>query len=255
MENVFDKNYELRYFEMNKFGVASPTTILTLLEETAAEHCHNIDHCLYSLERQNIGWVLVSGTIDMVRYPKYKENIVIRTWISKYTLVKGYRENIILDDSGNIIGKAKGVWVFYDIEQRKPVPIIDQIKTKWGINAHISKEVDKNTIKILQDNHHEVEYDIYKSDVDSNKHVNNIRYLHWLVESLPDDIVDNCMLKRLNARFFSEGRLGEKIRVYKNNDTEHNAFLHTMRSSIDNRLIAAAQTVWGVEGKPMAHSA
>ena len=99
MENTFDKKYELRYFEMNKYGLASPTAILTLLEETAAEHCHSIDYCLYSLERQNIGWVLVSGVIDMLRYPKYKESIVIRTWLSKYTLVKGHRENIIFDDS------------------------------------------------------------------------------------------------------------------------------------------------------------
>jgi acyl-CoA thioesterase FadM len=73
MENYLDKTYELRYFEMNKFGLASPTTILTLLEETAAEHCYNIGYSLYTLEKQNIGWVLVSGAIDMMRYPKYKE--------------------------------------------------------------------------------------------------------------------------------------------------------------------------------------
>ena len=246
MENVFDKNYELRYFEMNRYGVASPTTILTLLEETAAEHCHEIDYSLYKLERQNIGWVLVSGAFDMIRYPKYKENIVIRTWLSKYTMVKGYRENIIFDDSGKIIGKAKGIWVFYDIEKRKPVPIIDQIKAKWGLNPEISQEVDLDPIKDLNDSNHQMEYDILKSDVDSNKHVNNIKYLHWLIESLPDDILDNCILKRINARFFSEGKFGEKIRVYKNNEADQNVFLHTMRSNLDNRLLAAAQTVWGL---------
>jgi hypothetical protein len=39
MENYFDEKYGMRYFEMNKYGTASPTTILMLLEETAAEHC------------------------------------------------------------------------------------------------------------------------------------------------------------------------------------------------------------------------
>jgi len=38
-ENYFDKQFELRYFEMNKIGLASPTIILALLEETAADHC------------------------------------------------------------------------------------------------------------------------------------------------------------------------------------------------------------------------
>ena len=60
MENYFEKQFELRYFEMNKFGEASPTTILALLEETAADHCYSINHSLYDLMLQNIGWVLVS---------------------------------------------------------------------------------------------------------------------------------------------------------------------------------------------------
>ena len=244
METYLDKKYQLRYFEMNKNGIASPTTILTLLEETAAEHSYNIDYSLYRLERQNIGWVLVSGIIDMIRYPKYKENITIRTWISKYTLVKGYRENIIFDDSGAIIGKAKGIWVFFDTEKKKPVPILDEIKLKWGINSQISQEVDTDLIEVINDGEHQMEYDIFKSDVDSNKHVNNIRYFHWLIESLPDEILDNYILKKINAKFYSEAKYGEKIQIYKKNEMEQNIYLYTMRSNLYNRLLAAAHTVW-----------
>ena len=83
---------------MNKFGEASPTTILTLLEETAADHCCSINHSLYDLIQQNIGWVLVSGVMKMERYPIYKEKITIRTWLSNYSTVRGIRENIIYDE-------------------------------------------------------------------------------------------------------------------------------------------------------------
>ena len=113
---------------MNKFGEASSTTILTLLEETAAEHCFSINHSLYQLENQNIGWVLVSGFLEMDRYPKYKEKIIIRTWLSKYSTVTGVRENIIYDEQGLIIGKGKGLWVFFNIERRRPARILDNIK-------------------------------------------------------------------------------------------------------------------------------
>ena len=107
MEKYFEKQFELRYFEMNNFGEAASTTILTLLEETAAEHCYSINHSLYDLEKQNIGWVLVSGIMTMNRYPIYKEKIIIRTWLSSYSMIKGIRENIIYDEKRNIIGKAK----------------------------------------------------------------------------------------------------------------------------------------------------
>ncbi|MCL2805774.1 MAG: thioesterase [Treponema sp.] len=252
MKNYFDKKFELGYFAMNKYGVASPLTILTLLEETAADHCHDIDYCLYNLKSQNIGWVLTAGSIDMIRYPKYKEEILIRTWLSKYTLVRGYRENIIYDNWGNIIGRAKGIWVYYDIEKRKPAPIFDEIKIKWGTNPEISQEFDTEKIKVLNDAanplEHQQEYDIHKSDVDNYKHVNNIRYFHWLIESIPDEILDNYFLKRINARFFSEAIYGEKIRVYNKNEADDSGaqkeFLHTMRSNKDERLLAAAHTLW-----------
>ncbi|MDR2503509.1 MAG: acyl-ACP thioesterase [Deltaproteobacteria bacterium] len=244
MKNYFDRHFKLRFFEMNKYGMASPTTILTLLEETAADHCYDIGYSLYSLEKKNIGWILISGTINMIRYPVYRENILIRTWISRYSLVKGYRENIIFDDSGAVIGKAKGIWAFYDIEKRRPVPIFDEIKLKWGINTEISQEIDLGMVKLINTNEYQAEYNVYKSDVDSNKHVNNIKYFHWLIESLPDEILDNYILKIINAKFISEGKYGEKVQIYIEHENAKNTFLHIMKSSINNKILAAAHTTW-----------
>ena len=119
MENYFDQQFELRYFEMNKFGEASSTTLLTLLEETAADHCESINQGLYTLQNQNIGWVLLSGILTMDRYPKYKEKITIRTWMSEFSMIKGHRENLIFDEKMNIIGRSKGLWVFFDIEKQR----------------------------------------------------------------------------------------------------------------------------------------
>ncbi|MDR2089237.1 MAG: hypothetical protein LBP73_07775 [Clostridiales Family XIII bacterium] len=251
MKNGFDKTYELRYFEMNRHGVASPTAILTLLEEAAAEHCHSIGYSPHILEKQNIGWVLVAGAMDMLRYPKYKESITIRTWISKYTPVRGYRENLILDAAGKTIGKAKGIWVFYDIIKMKPTPIFDEIKEKWGVNPDLSQEVDLAGIKIIEGGEPLTEYAVHQSDIDSNRHVNNIRYFHWLIDSLPDKTSEHCFLRRIDARFCSEAKYGEKIRVYRS-EPEPDAFLHTMRSNADNRLFVAAHSVWNMAESPDA---
>lgn len=224
--------------------MASPITILTLLEETAAEHCLSIGHSLYDLEKQNIGWVLTSGIIEMIRYPKYKENISIMTWLSKFSLVRGIRENIILDENKNIIGKAKGRWVFYDIEKRKPVPIFDDIREKWGSQQEISVEDNLELLNQECDGSFKKEFNIYRSDVDNNKHLNNIRYFHFLLESLPEEITDSYFLKVINAKFFEEAKFGEKIQVYINDNIGGNNFLHTMKSSIDNKMLAKSHTQW-----------
>ncbi|MDO9510592.1 MAG: thioesterase [Bacteroidales bacterium] len=245
MENYFEKQFELRYFEMNNFGEAAPTTILTLLEETAADHCYSINHSLYDLENQNIGWVLLSGILKMHRYPSYKEKIIIRTWLSSYSLVKGIRENIIYDEKRNIIGQAKGLWVFFDIMRRRPVGIFDSIKERWSydIDESINYDITKK-IKPIDSEIHIKAFNVNRYDVDTNQHVNNIRYLQWLIESIPDHIIDNYYLHSIDGRFIAEAQYGDEILSFTERDINDNSFIHTIKTQKNNKVCATAKTLW-----------
>ena len=248
VENYFDKQFELRYFEMNEFGVASPTTILTLLEETAADHCYSIDHSLYQLEQENIGWVLISGIMQMERYPSYKEKITIRTWLSKYSTIKGFRENIIYDALGNIIGRAKGLWIFFDIERRRPAQIFDEIKGKWSscteesIDYNISKKIAP-----IENSDYKSKFKVNRYDTDMNKHLNNIRYLQWVIESIPDEIIDNYYLYSINGRFIAEAHYNQTIVSLTKNDeidTKDKSFIHTIKIEGTDKVCATTKSTW-----------
>lgn len=245
IKNYFDKQFELRYFEMNEFGVASPTTILTLLEETAADHCYSINHSLYQLAEQNVGWVLISGIMQMERYPGYKEKITIRTWLSGYSTIKGFRENIIYDEQNNIIGRAKGLWIFFDIERRRPVQIFENIIEKWSfcneesIESNISKK-----IKAVERSDFKLKFKVNRYDTDMNKHVNNIRYLQWVVESVPEEIIDNYYLYSIDGRFIAEARFGQSILSLTKKDTADNSYVHTIKIEGTDKVCATAKTIW-----------
>lgn len=244
-KNYFDKQFELRYFEMNAMGQATPSIMLALLEETAADHCYAINHSLFDLVKKNIGWVLVSGVFQMERYPNYKEKITIRTWLSSYSSIKGYRENIIFDENENIIGRAKGLWVFFDIEKRKPLPIFDDIKEKWSyfkeeaINANIKKKID-----FIDFADYVKPFKVNRFDTDMNKHVNNIRYLQWVIESIPDEIVDNYFLHEIHGRFIAEAQYGDTVLSLTKKLMPDNSFAHTIKIEETDKVCATARTVW-----------
>lgn len=245
MQNYFDKQFQLRYFEMNKFGEASSTTLLTLLEETAADHCDSIDYGLYELQRRNIGWVLLSGIMEMERYPIYKEKITIRTWMSEFSMIKGLRENLIFDEQMNIIGRSRGLWVFFDIEKRRPAPVYDEIKQKWGICSDVSIDHDINKkiipIGISADAKH---FDVNMFDVDVYHHVNNIKYLQWLIESVSDDIFDHYYLHSIDGRFIAESKYGDTIISSSQSTDIENSYLHTICTQKDSKPCATARTIW-----------
>lgn len=245
MENYFDKEFELRYFEMNNLGEASPITMLTLLQETAAEHCYSAGHSLYDLMSQNLGWVLLSGVLEMDRYPRYKEKIIIRTWISEYHTIRGSRENIIYDENYNIIGRARGLWVFFNIEKRRPTKIHPDFKERWKSYDKVSIDHSiTNKIEAIDTPKYVKEFKVNMYDTDSNKHVNNIRYLQWLMESIPEEILDNYYLHFIDGRFIAEAQYGDVILSSTKEDEEVNTFIHTIRIKDSGKVCATGKTIW-----------
>ncbi|MDP2303720.1 MAG: thioesterase [Ignavibacteria bacterium] len=242
---MFEKKYELRYFEMDKQGYASPTTIVTLLQEAVADHCLSIDYGLYDLNNQNIGWVLLAGYLQMERYPLYKEKITIRTWISKYSTIKGERENLIFDEEGKIIGRGKGLWLFFDIKRRRPVRVYEDIIDKWKTYPEESIIYDITTkIEPIEFAEHKKSFLVHRYDLDSNRHVNNLRYLQWLLETIPDEIIDNYFLHSIDGRYISEAQYGHTVESLSENKRNTLNFTHTIIDKDSNKICATGRTVW-----------
>ncbi|MBU2929288.1 acyl-[acyl-carrier-protein] thioesterase [Winogradskyella psychrotolerans] len=245
VEHYFDKQFELRYFEMNEFGVATPAIMLALLEETAAEHCYAIDHSLFDLFQKNIGWVLFSGVLQMDRYPSYKENITIRTWLSSYSTIKGYRENLIFDAQQNIIGRAKGLWVFFDIEKRRPTPIFHEIKEKWSYCKESSIDTNiKVKLPVVDVADYSGTFQVHRFDTDMNKHVNNIRYLQWVMESIPEAIINTHFLHVIDGRFIAEAQSGDTVMSLTKTLDNPTTFQHSIKVEGSDKICATATTLW-----------
>ena len=230
---------------MDHYGEASPTAILTLLEEAAADHCLSINHSLFALVHQGIGWVLLSGYMQMERYPLYKEKITIRTWLSKYSNIKAIRENIIYDEQRGVIGRAKGLWLFFDIRRRKPVRICDDIQEKWSCfpEESIAHDISEK-IGAIESATHKRSFFVHRFDMDTNKHVNNVKYLQWLLETVPDDIADNFYLYSIDGRYTREAQFGHRIESIAEHEKSVHSFIHTIRDLDSNHVCSTARTVW-----------
>lgn len=241
---MFERQFDLRYFEMGKHGEATPVSILTLLEEAAADHCLSIEYSLYDLLEEGIGWVLLSGRMVMERYPEYKETITIRTWLSHARTFRGTRENIILDSNDRIIGRAKGLWLFFDIKRRRPARIFDEILERWSIQPEESIQREDEKVEPLDSATYREEFLIHRFDMDSNEHANNLRYLQWAMETIPDEVLDQRFLHVIDGQFVGEAQYGHTIESLTEPEKEGESYLHTIRDLDSSQVCSTARTVW-----------
>ncbi len=245
MNQIYEQQYKIRYFETNKFMEATPISILTLLEETAASHILESGYNIYDLLKKNIGWVLISGFIEMKYYPKYKEDIIIRTWISSYSKITAIRENMILNKKGDTIGLAKGKWLFFDIKNRKPLKIFDDIIKNCPVIPQVCcKKNIPLKIPALKSHEFQKSFSVTNYDVDTNKHLNNIRYLQWLLETIPNTIQENYFLKSIAGCFVDEAQYGDKLKSLTCQGLRENSYIHTIKKYSQNTICLTATSEW-----------
>ncbi len=165
--------------------------------------------------------------------------------MSSYSSIKGYRENIIFDEQNNIIGSAKGLWVFFDIDKRRPILILNEIKEKWScfnkesIYGDIKKKI--HPVKFADYTNH---FRVNRYDTDTNKHVNNIRYLQWVLESIPEEISENYFLHKIDGRFMAEAQFGDTVLSLTKEQEIKDAFTHTIKIKGSDKVCATAKTIW-----------
>lgn len=244
-KRFFESKYTINYYDLSQYEEASPITMLRLLQETAGDHHFPLQENVIDLYRKNLGWVLLSGVMQFERYPKYKENIVIRTWMSKFKSIRGIRENMVFDSKGNIIGRARGLWLFFNIEKRKPVAVPDKFREGWGTDPNVSIDFDiTNKIETINDGEFRDIIKVKKFDIDANKHVNNLKYFQWLIEIVPDKVMKQNYLYQIEGRFMHEANYGDQLLIYTKIVDMNREFLHTVYDLTTGKICVTARTIW-----------
>lgn len=241
---LFVKEYEIRYKEVNRRLEATPVAILSLAEETAAEHCAHIGKNVYELQKEGIGWVLYAGCFHMRHYPRYRERIKIATWISMFRGFMGHREYRVLSEDDKVYGGFRGMWLYFDLEKRRPIPV-DKIYTeRWPLRNEtaIDCEIIPSKTRIEKPDY-ERSFAVQRSDIDSNDHVNNVRYMQWLMESIPDEFYDKGRMEYIQGTFlketFYDRHVVSECKVLSSNELVHNAM-----EQEQGTLLATARTTW-----------
>ena len=98
-----------------------------------------------------------------------------------------------------------------NIDKRRAVRIPDDQYTAYGVELDEKSDIKIEKLEKLQEVTSKNFFKVRYGDIDSNMHVNNVRYVEWAVESLPLEIVLNYELKDLSVVFEKECKYGAEI--------------------------------------------
>lgn len=241
----YNEIIKIPYYDTDKDHKLSSVTLLKYLAELSVVHNSMlVDN--EKMESLNFGWMLNRWKVKIDKYPKGGESIRIESWISGFEKFYANREFIIYNEANLEIAKATAVWIFLDMNRMRPIRITDKYYNLNNILDHkMFNEFERFSLNMEIDSN--MDFSIRRSDIDSNNHVNNTKYLEWMIESIPEDVYDTCTLNEFEIQYKKEIKYPNEIVVGSkliNNKTNEKEYIHHIIQGESEEQNAAGLTKW-----------
>lgn len=244
-DDHYTESFRIRASETDPRGRLSILAIADYMQEMAGWDARRHGFAVDQLFARGLTWVLARLRIRLDSTPRWLETITGETWPSSADARGTTRDFRFRREDGTPAIVATTAWRILDLETRRPVPTLP------GILALIGDEERALTFEgppIVRPKapDWEVVYDVRKSDLDINRHVNNVVYLDWALEPVPLETWRDYEPAEVELSFRSEGRLGDRVicRAQRVEGGDAPVFTHQVVREADGREMAAARSVW-----------
>jgi len=241
---MYKDNYIFTFRDVDRNYNVNFHSLLQVLFTVATKHLDNMGFDPMYLEQKNLAWVVYESSIDMHKTNLYAHNIKIVSFVKNVKNVYSMRYFMIYDENGNFIGSATSKWVVIDTKKRSLAKIPEEIILAFEKDTQSLDENSKNLmhkknekIQRLDIVYKNTSFDIRYFDIDPNKHVNNIIYPAWAVESLynEDGFLDKYNLVSANIIYKKECPY-TKNKVNINYSLNDNVSIHEIYDDENNLL-------------------
>lgn len=243
----FSQEFDIYYFQTNTYQEASIISLLNYMEETALSHTESIGLGIDKLRAKGVAWILNRWSLKIDRYPSWKDRIRIETWPSHFQRFYATREFYIKDKNEKIIGRATSLWVYLNIERKRPVRIPEYYGEAYGINHHRALDDPFGELVSVKDIKHKKDFMVRRDDIDTNNHVNNSKYVNWIVETVPLEIYEKFIPSSLEIKYKKETGYGSSVVCgYADEKKSESSciFRHVITDKDSNSELAVARTIW-----------
>ncbi|CAL5075958.1 unnamed protein product [Urochloa decumbens] len=224
---VYRQQFVIRSYEIGPDRTATMETIMNLLQETALNHvmCSGLAGDGFGATRQmslrKLIWVVTRINIQVDKYSRWGDVVEIDTWVAS-SGKNGMRRDWIIRDRNtkNMIASATSNWVMMNRETRRLSKIPEQVKEEvfpfYLDRSIIATDTDGGGRKIekLTDStaeHIRSGLAPRWSDMDVNQHVNNVKYIGWILESVPLEVLEDYRLTSITLDYRRECRQSQLL--------------------------------------------
>lgn len=214
-EETFSCNVKVGYSDLDDKTVLRPSNLAGILQNSAISHSRTAGYDLNWFLENGYGWVLLLWHIQVKRLPGEGEDLNISTWTRPHKRTQAIRDFLVRDEAGEEICYASSRWVLLDSKTRRPVKFDDDFFARY-LYA-LPKDFREETFPISPPGKDAVllserEITLTRRDTDFNGHANNVAYVDWALDDVPDDIYEAYSISDIRVEYKKECLPGSRVK-------------------------------------------
>ncbi|MGQ1890755.1 acyl-[acyl-carrier-protein] thioesterase [Thermophagus sp. OGC60D27] len=225
--DIWEEPVTISSFDVGASGRLEPSALMKHLQEAAAKHAIGLGVGFDDLRKDNIFWALTHLQVEILNWPSMMEKVTIETWPRNIQKLYSTRDFLIKDHQNRTLVKASSAWIMVDILRKRPIRPYERLHNKPFVTHRMALGEFPKTLSHLPDsiNMQEHRRQVVYSDLDFNHHVNNTRYMEWLMDAIAPE---GSEIASFNIHFTNEFKKGESVIIktgYPENDSNNLVFV------------------------------
>lgn len=164
---------------------------LRLLQEAAAINSQQCGYGLLNAEETGVCWILTGWRVQLLERPLWNTPLTVETWPRTMDGFLSDRDFRIFSGD-QLIAKAASRWCLVSTHTGRVTRVTETIRSAYALdplamfsdNLHTNGKSDETAVESFS-------CTVGRRDIDTNHHVNNLHYLDYALEALPQELFDH----------------------------------------------------------------
>lgn len=237
------KSFNLYTSSVDSTGNATPSILCDFLQEVASSHAEHLGWGFDNLKDNNWFWVLSRLRLKVNHFPHWKDQVEVETWPSGKNGLLWTREFEIRDLEKQLIGQATSGWLVIDLNSKRPQRVDP---AALGVDIRAPRKVFEEPLDKVQsipEGESVYQRKIGYLDIDVQQHLNNVKFVDWVLEGFTMEFHKVHQLQELEINFLAEAFYGQTIH-HRQHQLSDDTFSHSLYREDDGKEICRAKTIW-----------
>lgn len=213
--DIYTKNFSVNFSDVGENNRLTNKGILRLMQEVSGIHSDSLGYGVNDTPRTGLAWLILNWKLKVFSRPKWNTSLTLKTWARWQKSLYSCRDIEIYDDENNLVAVATSKWILFDVSKQSIFKITPEVRDKFPVfekSVFEGESIEK--LREPENSNFVYEYKIQRRDIDTNHHVNNLNYLDYAYEALPEDVYSSMDFSNVEIMYKHEAKLGDIISVF-----------------------------------------